>query len=155
MNEEASIDVDVNVKKMIKSFERFFKADWRKQSFWGIKPSEVRVLLCIKDLSTDSQHCVNVSEISKKLCVTSPTITQMIKSLCTHGYIERTKDLNDRRIADINLTDQGEQLVEKASLHYEIIFSGLIDKLGKEQSNALIILLDQVYTYFDEVSKMP
>jgi DNA-binding MarR family transcriptional regulator len=151
MNEEANVDI----KRMMETFERFFKADWRKQSFLGIKPSEIRVLLCIHNLSSYGQHGVTVSEISKKLSVTSPTITQMIKSLFIHGCIERTKDLNDRRIAYIKLTDRGEQIVEKALLRYKIIFSGLIDTLGNEQSNALIKLLNQVYTYFDEASKMP
>jgi DNA-binding MarR family transcriptional regulator len=151
MNEEVNVDV----KRMMETFERFFKADWRKQSFLGIKPSEIRVLLCINNLSSYGQHGVKVSEISKKLSVTSPTITQMIKSLCIHGCIERTKDLNDRRIAYIKLTDRGVQIVEKALLRYKIIFSGVMDTLGNEQSKTLIKLLNQVYTYFDEASKMP
>jgi DNA-binding MarR family transcriptional regulator len=149
MNEEVNVDV----KRMMETFERFFKADWRKQTLMGIKPSEARVLLSIKSLSNNSQHGVNVSEISKKLGVTSPTITQIIKSLYNHGCIERTKDLIDRRIADIKLTDQGEQLAEKIMVRYRVIFSGLIDSLGKQQSDTLIILLNQVYSYFDEVSK--
>jgi DNA-binding MarR family transcriptional regulator len=154
MNHEGNVDVTDEVKRMGETFERFVKADWRKQSKWGIKPSEVRVLLSIKEISRESLHGVNISQISKMLFVTSPTVTQMVKSLSSSGLIERSIDSLDRRIADIRLTEKGEIIAQKAMDRYNRILSGLIKTLGKEKSETLNALLNEAYIYFDEASKM-
>jgi DNA-binding MarR family transcriptional regulator len=147
------LEENSDVRKLFATFERFAKAEWRKQSFQGIKPSELRVLLCIRDNSLHSGQGVTVSEISKGLTVTSPTVTQIIKSLNTNGYVERTVDAKDRRIAHIKLTNTGEQLVQKANERKIAAFTGLLETLGKEQTENLISLLNQAYVYFDEVTK--
>jgi len=144
-----------DAKKMAEIFEKFVRADWRKQFKWGIKSSEVRVLLCIKEVSRESPLGVNVSQISKMLFVTSPTVTQMVKNLSTNGFIERTTDSLDRRIASIRLTDKGELIAQKATDRYQTIYSGLVKSLGKEKSDTLNALLNEVYLYFAEASKMP
>jgi DNA-binding MarR family transcriptional regulator len=142
-----------DIKKLTETFERFAKADWSKQTRWGIKPSEVRVLLCIKKLSHESQHEVNVSQISKMLSVTSPTVTQMIKSLNNNELIEQSVDSKDRRIANIKLTEKGETIAIKATERKRSIISGLIESLGKEKSETLNTLLNEAYIYFEEASK--
>lgn len=150
MNHEVNDDV---TKRMADTFEKFIKADWRKQSKWGIKSSEVRVLLCIKKLSLENQDGVNISQISKMLIVTSPTVTQMIKSLSNNGFVARSIDSLDRRVAVIKLTEKGEMIAQKAKDHYKIIFSGLVKSLGREKSETLDALLNEVYIYFVEANK--
>ncbi|MEX2415753.1 MAG: MarR family transcriptional regulator [Paenibacillaceae bacterium] len=143
----------LEVRRLVNTFEKFAKADWHKQSVFGIKPSEIKMLLRIKDLSLQNDHGVTISDISKSLSVTSPTVTQMIKNLNSNGYIERAIDVNDRRIADIKLTAKGEEIVNQMRKRIISIYSGLIETLGKEQSESLINLLEQVYDYFDKASK--
>lgn len=149
MNDEQYAEV----KKLMETFQRFGKADWKKDTRWGIKSSEVRALLCIKDIYRHNGHDATVSDISKKLNVTSPTVTQMIKSLTAHGLIKRSPDAKDKRISTIKLTERGEEITEKAMKRYRTVYAGLIEKLGREQTDTLIQLLDQVYVYFDEASK--
>jgi DNA-binding MarR family transcriptional regulator len=141
------------IRNLVNTIEKFAKADWRKQSVYGIKPSEIRVLLRIKDISLQNDHRVTISDISKSLSVTSPTVTQMIKNLNKNGYIERAIDAKDRRVADIKLTAKGEDIVQLVRKRKFAAYSGLIETLGKEQSESLILLLNQVYDYFDKVSK--
>jgi DNA-binding MarR family transcriptional regulator len=145
--------IDSEIMSLINTFEKFAKADWRKQSVYGIKPSEIRVLLRIKDISQQNEHGVTISDISKSLMVTSPTVTQMVKSLNHNGFIERSVDAHDRRVSDIKLTAKGEDIVQKVRKRKFAMYTGLIDSLGKEQAVQLISLLDQVYDYFDKVSK--
>lgn len=149
MNDETN----PQIRSLVNTFEKFAKADWHKQSVYGIKPSEVKVLLRIKDISLQNDHGVTISDISKSLLVTSPTVTQMIKSLNKNGYVERAVDTNDRRVADIKLTAKGEDIVKQVRKRKAAAYSGLIETLGKEQSESLILLLNQVYDYFDKVSK--
>ena len=143
------------VKRFIETFDRLAKVERRKQPFLGLKYSEVRVLICIGFLSQESQQVVNVSQISKRLSVTSPTVTELIKSLSRTGHIERCSDATDKRIVDIKLTDKGEKLFEKVTTYFDGLYSGLIERLGEEQSEKLIELLDQVCLYLDETTIDP
>ncbi|MBP1988718.1 MarR family winged helix-turn-helix transcriptional regulator [Paenibacillus eucommiae] len=144
--EMASIEKDLS-----ETFERFTQSGWRRKQNLGIKPSEVRVLLCLKILASQSDNGVSISDISKSLAVTSPTVTQMIKHLIKSGYVQTFHDFKDKRITLLRLTDRGETLAQQAMEQYKLIFSGLIERLGEEQCHTLIVLLRQVYNYFLDI----
>lgn len=136
--------------KMIETFILFSKSEWREQSVNGLKSSEVRVLLCLKKLSEENDYGVKISDISKRLFVTSPTVTQITKNLFIEGYVERYNDTRDKRITLIRFTDKGAAAAERASEQFKYYFSSLIEKLGEEESKTLIALLNQVYSHFQE-----
>lgn len=136
--------------EMIETFRLFSKAEWREHSIDGLKSSEVRVLLCLKFLSEENDDGVNISDISKRLSVTSPTVTQIIKNLSIEGYVERYNDARDKRITLIRSTDTGTDIAERAAQRYRSYFSGLIKKLGEEKSEMLIVLLNQAFSHFQE-----
>lgn len=146
MDKQSNIDF----RRFVDTFEYLSRVERHKQPVLGLKQSELRILLCIDYLSQQSQHVVTVSEISKKMFVTSPTVTELIKNLRIQGYILRSVDSHDKRVADIKLTEKGEKVVQKATKYFTNLFSGLIEKLGKEQSETLLNLLDQVCLYLDE-----
>ncbi|NQX68940.1 MarR family transcriptional regulator [Paenibacillus alba] len=131
---------------------RLARSDWRKLTKWSIKASEVRLLLVLKENSLlgESQR-MTVSDISKILQVTSPTVTQMINNLIKNDYVIRTTHPTDRRIAEITLSQKGDKIAQEASEMFTKMFEGLIDFLGKEQSDQLIHLMDQSIVYFEQV----
>ncbi len=143
---------NVDIRRFLETFENLTRAERHKQPLLGLKQSEVRVLLCIDQLSHEGKEVVKVSEISRKMSVTSPTVTELIKSLCTKGYIERSIDSKDKRVSDIKLTDKGEKTVQKLTTYFNSLFSGLIEKLGIDQSKTLLDLLDQVCLYLNEAN---
>ena len=140
----------IDVAKFVETLDRLIKAERRKMSLFGLKQSEVRVLLCIEQLSRESHQVVKVSEISKKLLVTSPTVTELVKSLNANGYIERCVDSKDKRVSDIKLTAKGDKIVRKLMNYFNSLFSGLVEKIGREQCETLLDLLDQVSSYLIE-----
>ncbi len=148
MQEQTGIDI----RRFVETFEKLARAERRKQSLFGLKQSEVRVLLCIEQLSHENKQVITVSEISKKMFVTSPTVTELIKSLSANGYIERCVDPQDKRVSDIKLTAKGEKIVQKLVTYFTSLFSGLIEKIGVEQSETLLDLLDQVCLYLNETN---
>src|SRR5215469_7063348 len=96
--------------KLFRALTQFKRLGWHQQSIAGCTPSEIRVLFCIRgDPHLHTSH-VTVSEISKHLHVTSPSITQLLKSLESRGLIERHIDTSDRRVIVVTLTEQGEQV---------------------------------------------
>lgn len=143
-------DLSIDIQRLVAIFERLAKAEWRKQPTLGVKNSEARTLLCIKDISSVKNQAVTVSEISKKMNVTSPTVTQIINHLNDNGYVNRSTDSKDKRYVDISLTEKGEKIITKTTDYLNVLFSGLIEKLGVEQYSKLIVLLDQVCEYLDE-----
>ena len=136
--------------KLLKSFMQFNKAEWHQRSIAGCKPSEIRVLFCIKKgLKSDIPE-MKVSEISKQLHVTSPTITQLMKGLEANGLIERNIDPIDRRAVGIKLTEKGELVTRHAAEVFSSSLNGLIEYLGEEQSDQLAELLFKVFRYYNE-----
>lgn len=93
---------------------------------------------------------MKVSEISKQLHVTSPTITQLLNSLEANGLIERHSDVIDRRAVGITLTGKGEIVTQQAADAFLASLNGLVEYLGEEQSTQLAELLFKVFRYFNE-----
>lgn len=147
MNKESKVDL----RRLSDTFERFSRTERKKQPLLKLKQSEIRVLFCIKDISDKREGSSTISEISKQLLVTSPTVTELVKSLSSKGYLERMTNSKDKRVSDLKLTDKGEEIVEKVFASYTSFFNGLVDKLGEEKSVLLIELLEQVCEYIEEV----
>lgn len=148
-----SVDKYENMPALVDVFQQFARADWRKKTMWGgLKASEVRMLVCVKQSNDKGTTGTTVTEISKMLQVTSPTVTQMLNSLIAAGYLIRTADKNDRRITEITLTDKGDQIAQKAVKRYSAIFTGMIDHLGKEKSDQLVEMLNEVFQYLESAN---
>ena len=136
--------------KLMTAFMRFGKAEWHERIIAGCKPSEIRVLFCIKKGMKPNESEIKVSEISKLLHVTSPTVTQLLKGLEANGLVERRVDPTDRRAVGITLTETGERVTQQAAHDFSTSFEGLIEFLGEEQSDQFAELLNKVFYYFSE-----
>jgi DNA-binding MarR family transcriptional regulator len=136
--------------KLLRAFMQFNKVGWHQRSIAGCKPSEIRVLFCIKKGAQSDTLEMKVSAISKLLHVTSPTVTQLLKGLEAHGLVVRRIDPTDRRAVGITLTEKGEMVTQKAADAFSDSFNGLIEYMGEEQSNQLAELLSRAFRYFSE-----
>lgn len=157
-----STTTDATAQRLSQSLMRFHKAfmqfhrDSTNQHIAGHKMSEIGVLLMISKGGQCGTQAMKVSEISKMMHVTSPSITQVLKGLEADGLIERRSDPADRRTVWISLTEQGEEIAGKARESFSIAFRGLVDYMGEEQSNQLASLLSTAFRYFNEkTSSMP
>ena len=111
---EMNQDIKPTTLKLMRAWREFHKSSWQEQAIAGCKPSEIRVLFCIKHGTKSGSSTMKVSEISKLLRVTSPTVTQMLKGLEGNGLIERHVDPLDRRFVDIKLSEKGETFTRQA-----------------------------------------
>ena len=144
------IDTDVTAQKLLRAFMQFHRAEWHQRTVAGCKPSEIRVLFCIRKSTKPDAPEMKVSEISKLLQVTSPTITQLLKGLEANGLVERRIDPTDRRAVGITLTQKGEKVTEQAAKAFFTSLHGLIEYLGEDESNELADLLAKVSRYYNE-----
>ncbi len=136
--------------KLFRALSLFKRLSWHEHSIGGCKPSEIRVLFCIQRNMNQQIPEMKVSEISKQLHVTSPTITQLLNSLAANGLIERRVDAIDRRVVGVTLTKKGEMVTQRATEAMTGAMGELITYLGEEQSDQLADLLFKVFRYFDE-----
>jgi len=151
LNNQSNIDI----KKFVDTFESLTRLQKQNQTLEGIKKSEALVLLQIKYISQEKDCKITVSQISKNLDIASPTATELVKGLTDKGYLERHVNENDKRIVEIILTNSGEKKIDDISKYFDAFFSGLVERLGKQQSELLIELLSKVNIYFNEwYSKM-
>lgn len=136
--------------KLMRSFIEFNKAAWHQRTIAGCKPSEIRLLFGVRGGIKPGASEIKVSEISKMLHVTSPTVTQLLKGLEVKGLIERRIDSFDRRVVGVRLTEKGEEVTRQAMQSVAHTLQGLIEYLGEEESNQLVTLLTRVFRYFSE-----
>jgi DNA-binding MarR family transcriptional regulator len=139
--------------RLATAFMRFRKSMWHPRSVAGRTLGEVHMLLVIQHgvrHGKPDAHGASVSEISRILRVTSPSVTQMTKSLESDGLVERTADPTDRRAVCLQLTPSGLVVARLAEQEFQESFRGLADYLGEEQSDQLATLLNRVRHYFNE-----
>jgi DNA-binding MarR family transcriptional regulator len=139
--------------KLLQSFMQFRKTGWHEKKIAGYNPSEFKVLAVIHRVTSENQDDMKVSEISKELQVTPPTVTQIINTLEKDGLVERTIDPSDRRAVKIKLTPSGMAAVKRAKAAFTATFLGLIDYLGEEESEQLADLLTKVHHYFQNLNR--
>lgn len=68
----------------------------------------------------------------------------MINKLVDEGYVQKIKDINDRRNKTIHLIKTGKKALEKSKSENTILFNHLISDLSKEELtmiNASLVML--------------
>lgn len=82
-----------------------------------------------------------MSELSKHASVTMPTMTEMVDKLEQDGLAERIRDLRDRRVIKVRLTEKGKRLrrqfMDKRRNELKNILSALSREDREELRNAL------------------
>ncbi|MBM7656070.1 MarR family winged helix-turn-helix transcriptional regulator [Neobacillus cucumis] len=136
--------------KLISAFQQFRKTGRQEKKIGRFNPSEFRVLALIQRAKENNSE-MKVSEISQKLRVTPPTVTQIINVLEKDGFIERTINQEDRRAVKIRLTEAGIKAAEQARKKFSETFLGLVDYLGEKESQQLADLLFKVHDYFEQL----
>jgi DNA-binding MarR family transcriptional regulator len=133
--------------RLFNTFNQFSKLNKMGSPVKGLKTSEIYTLFCIERLTSQKSEGVKVSQISRMLDVTPPTVTQLINGLEKKACIERQINIKDRRAVQIRLTEKGKTVVDAASKAFYNYFQGLVDYLGEEKSNQLSELLILVLSY--------
>lgn len=143
------MDSNEAAKQLFEVIGRFRKVNWHKPTIEGYKASELKMLFVIHRENKDQEHGVTVSDISRIMEVTSPTVTQLIRGLEDSGLVIRHNDQIDRRVVRITLTPEGRQVSQRVKDRWNEQFSELVQHLGEEQSKTLAHLLSEVFNYME------
>ncbi|MCQ6561708.1 MarR family transcriptional regulator [Paenibacillus mendelii] len=119
----------------------------QNRSIYNQKPGEIMVLYFISMNAKDDSPGLMVSEISGKLNVTSPTVTQHINSLEAQELVERHADPADRRVVRIQLSDKGKKYIQRINEARLNMFVDLVKHLGEEESLLFAEMMSKASDY--------
>lgn len=139
--------------KLLLAFTQLRKSKFHPKGVCGLTHSETVLLFCIKKSLKVQEDGIKLSELSKKLRVASPTVTQQINSMEKDGFVKRTMDLTDRRVVRVSLTEKGEETIKKANDKFWKFLMGLVEYLGNEKGNEFAELLFDLADYIENMHK--
>jgi len=97
------------------------------------------------DLSgCDKQDYIRAADLSDILELSRPSITRILNSLESRGFIVRSIDKKDRRSINIELTEAGIEALENANRKVLSIAERLVEVLGDSDTDKLIELIDKL-----------
>lgn len=140
---------DQSILQAANGFARFFRTMINRRQSFPIRPSEMGVLMYIKDNSTNEQG-VKPSQIALQFKISKPSTTGIITSLQEKGYILRVSSKKDKRISYAVISPQGEQLIKSLFKDFYKNITLLADFLGKDDFSQLIHLLDRASEFMEE-----
>lgn len=144
---------DPVAQRLIEAVHRFRRVGLHKMAIDGWNNSEIKMLMCIQWGCAQDERGSSVSSLSSMMEVTSPTITQLIKSLERGGLVTRYNDQEDRRVVRVKLTEKGKAVTKQAKEDVAQRFKNLYAHLGAEKTEQLASLLEEVYDYLDASMK--
>lgn len=96
---------------------------------------------------------LTVSDIQKKLGLTMPAISQMLKNLESKNLIERSVDKNDRRRVIVKVMPEGEKILEEMKNSIDQTIGEAIARMGEQQCEQLITLILKFANIMEEIGK--
>ncbi len=93
-------------------------------------------------------HRLTVKQIGEKLSLDSGTLTPLLKRLEAKSYIIRQRKIEDERVVEISLTDEGDRLQDKACL----IPAKMNDRLNLSETD-LQELKDAIHKLLEKIKK--
>ena len=112
-----------------------------------IRSSEMGVLIFIRK----NQEPVTPLMISKFFDISKPSVTDMVRSLASKGYLVKKKSLTDKRSYTVFLTDKGNQLLRKTASKYYKTLETLRDRMGHEAFRQMVNLLEEANTLGEDL----
>jgi DNA-binding MarR family transcriptional regulator len=96
--------------------------------------AQIKLLTCFSDIDHHT-----MSELSKKLSVSLPTITAMVNRLEISNMVRRERDNNDRRVVKVSLTRSGRrELTRLVSIREKEMERILMNLTEDEMRNFLL-----------------
>jgi DNA-binding MarR family transcriptional regulator len=117
------------------------KASDRALAPLGLSIAQMPVLVILRD----AKQPIMITEVARRLCLETPSLTTMIDRLSERGLVKRVEDPKDRRKALVALTQKGECLVQSACEPYRLMHDEMFGVLDDEERENLTAVLQKFY----------
>lgn len=124
--------------------KRRMDAEWARENDLGINAMQARILVRLFEEGPQK-----ASAIADKLQITAGAITGIADKLIDLQYLERERDVEDRRVVYLVLTEKGQQLVERLKVRRAAIMEMMFKGLSPDDVRELTRLFNQVIANMD------
>ncbi len=123
----------------LESLNRFHKVLEMWRGTGNLSRSEFSILTAIHILQEDGIR-PTTAEISKKLMLSKPAVSQMMRSLEEKEYTQRSICADDRRMILVEFTNKGRKIFCEEMQFFEKWNASVFERMGKEESVEFIKL---------------
>lgn len=145
------MDLDKTQEAFIKTAGRFGKMKY-EFLFCNLSKREYEMLSVLLRFMNDNneKRGMYVSELARKLRVSSPAVSRMIGALEGRGYIGRDVDKEDRRNTFVYLTDKGIRAKEENEERMHSLMQRVMARMGEEDMKEFIKLFNRFADIMEE-----
>ncbi len=122
----------------ISVLERKVANEWNSHNELGFSKSHILILDFLAN-----EGPKRPSAIADRLKVTTGGVTVLTSKLLKNGFIEKTQSENDRRTAQISITEKGLQILEQSRKQIDKLTNHLFGMLTEEE-------IDTLHTIFNK-----
>lgn len=108
-----------------------------------VKLSYLYVLYAIHELGDEAR----VTDISRKMLISSPNITTLVNEMEKKGFVIRERSKKDKRVSYVTSTSEGKELLDNYYLQYKKEVAHSID-IPRDDLMTTIDTLHQLKQYF-------
>jgi DNA-binding MarR family transcriptional regulator len=116
------------------------------------RPGEVSYAQCSLLFALAEHGELAASELAGLAGVAPATATQMLDSLASGGFVERSRSERDRRLVLVSLTPRGGELVAARRARFERLWADALVDFSERELNTATAVLDRARAVFDEIA---
>lgn len=118
--------------EVVSSIERKWANEWNNHNALGFSKSHILIL---DYLSQEGPK--RPSAIADRLKVTTGGVTVLTSKLVNAGFIEKTQHATDRRASQLEITSDGEEILEESRQQVSAIIDNMFGMLSAEEVQTL------------------
>ncbi len=93
---------------------------------------------------TFAKRSATSGELSEALYLTTPRVASALNSLSKKGFIERSRDANDKRIVIVTITEEGIHFMEEERKEALSMIEQTLEKLGEHDAKEFVRILKRI-----------
>jgi len=118
-------EVSDNIRRMSRNF---YLLEKNQNTVIGFTRSQC---YCLLELLNNREK--TMQELSEHLNLNASTMTRIVNILVRDGYIQRTRNREDRRVVVVKLTSEGRVITQKLSTNMKNYYNTIIRELPTDQ----------------------
>jgi DNA-binding MarR family transcriptional regulator len=104
-----------------------------------VTPAQYNVLRILRNAGAAGLAC---SDVSERLVRHDPDVTRLLDRLEARGFVERSRDAEDRRVVTARITPKGRAVLDKLGESIAALHARQFEHLSREEFRTLLSLLE-------------
>ncbi len=102
-----------------------------------ITPAQFEALVMAEDAPR-----LTVGDLGAKLGLAYSTVTDLIDRLERHGYVERIRDVSDKRMVRVGVMEKGQALIEEVLLARRLYLAKILSVMSEDKRLVFVEVLN-------------